>query len=85
VTPHHDIAPLGSQPSLWPPVMLSAVTEMCIRGPTRTPSSTAFLRPRSAPPASRTVVIHHGELVAIFVPIHQMDMAIEQTRQQRRA
>ena len=50
-------APLGSHMSEWPPVMLTMFTEMCIRGPTSSPSSTARLIPASAPAASRTVVI----------------------------
>ena len=46
--------PLGSTSSLWPAVWLSIVTATCIRGPTSTPSRTAWRSPASAPPASRT-------------------------------
>jgi len=56
-TPHGASAPLGNHESLWPPVIDSMVTLICIRGPTSEPSSTASRRPASAPIASRTVVI----------------------------
>jgi hypothetical protein len=49
--------PDGIQPSPWPPVVESAVMLICMRGPATTPSSTACLTPKSAPPASRTVVM----------------------------
>ena len=50
-------APEGSQPSPCPPVWLSIVIEIWTRGPRTIPSSSARLTPRSAPPASRTVVM----------------------------
>src|SRR5581483_9346121 len=56
-TPQPGVPPLGSHGSLCPPVMPSMVTEICILGPTSTPSWIARLSPRSAPEASRTVVI----------------------------
>ena len=58
--------PLGSHGSLCPPVWLSIVTAICIRGPGISPSSTARLRPASAPPASRTVVIPNDSVVSRF-------------------
>ena len=61
-----ESAPLGSHGSLWPPVWLSIVTEICIRGPGINPSSTAFLTPASVPPASRTVVIPRRSVVSMF-------------------
>ena len=45
------------QSSPWPPVWLSMMIEICIRGPGIIPRSTASLMPRSAPPASRTLVM----------------------------
>ena len=58
--------PEGSQPSPWPPVWLSALIEICIRGPSRRPSSTARCTPRSAPAASRTVVMPQSSVAARF-------------------
>ena len=49
--------PLGIQPSVCPPVWPSTATAIRRRGPETRPSSTACLTPRSAPPASRTVVM----------------------------
>jgi hypothetical protein len=49
--------PDGNQPSPCPPVWLSMLTAICTRGPGTSPSATACFTPRSAPPASRTVVI----------------------------
>ena len=58
VTPHGPTPPpLGSQASPWPPVIESMVMEICMRGPTSTPSSIALRIPASAPLASRTVVM----------------------------
>ena len=45
---------------------LSAVTEICIRGPSTRPSSMARWMPRSAPPASRTVVMPQSSVAARF-------------------
>ena len=61
-----EVAPLGSHGSLCPPVWLSIVTAIRIRGPGITPSSTARFSPRSAPPASRTVVIPSARVVRRF-------------------
>jgi len=61
--PHGAIAPLGSQASLCPPVIESMVTLICMRGPTRMPSSTAIRSPASAPEASRTVVMPSARVV----------------------
>ena len=47
---------------MWPPVIESIVTLICIRGPTSEPSSTASRNPASAPAASRTVVIPHAKV-----------------------
>ena len=49
--------PHGRWLSPCPPVIDSIVTEICMRGPGSTPSSTARFMPQSAPPASRTVVM----------------------------
>ena len=45
------------------------VTEICMRGPTTTPSSTAIFMPRSAPEASRTVVMPSLSVVRRFSAI----------------
>src|ERR1022692_3110762 len=58
------VTPDGSQPSPWPPVWLSALIEICSRGPSTRPSATARCTPRSAPPASRTVVMPQSSVAA---------------------
>ena len=52
--------------SPWPPVWLNIPIEICMRGPFTIPRSTAVLTPRSAPPASRTVVIPVASVASRF-------------------
>ena len=59
--------PDASQPSPWPPVWLSIVSEICIRGPGIIPCSTAVFTPRSAPPASRMPVIPASSVAFRFL------------------
>ncbi len=71
--PQMPSAPLGSHGSLWPPVIDSIVTLICIRGPGSTPCSTAILRPASAPIASRAVVMPSASVVRRFSAIRKND------------